>query len=116
MKKIKKIVSFLLIIIFVLGGINFAFAQNGDTVEIENPMRFESIEDFLNELTNLLIQLGLALVAFMITLGGAFYMFGGANPDLVAKGKNIITWTILGVAVVIFAKAILALISYVIGG
>lgn len=116
MKKIKKLVSFLLIATFLLGGFNLAFAQNGKTVKIENPIKFDSIQEFLTELTNVLIQVGLALVAFMIVLGGGFIMFGGAKPDLVTKGKNIITWTILGVAVVVFARAILALIGYIIGG
>ncbi|MGM0438992.1 MAG: pilin [Patescibacteria group bacterium] len=86
------------------------------TVCIPNPVRFCSINDFLTEITNLLIQLGLALVVFMVVLGAAYIMFGGADPQNITKGKNIIKWTVLGVFVVIFARAILAVIQFAIGG
>lgn len=91
--------------------------DNGNGVVcIPNPLRFCSIQELLTEITNLLIQLGLALVAFMVIVGGLFIMFGGANPKYFEKGKNIITWTVLGLFVVLFARGILAVIRFVMGG
>ena len=120
MKKIirgyKKRLLTSLVFLFLTLNSSTVIADNGEGyIEIPNPVRFDSINEFLTELTNLLIQLGLALVTFMIVLGGAFYMFGGANPQNVEKGKNIIKWTVAGVMIVIFARAILALIQFTLG-
>ena len=116
-KKIKKNKSELIVLLtslFLLIS-SPVFADNDGVVTIENPIRFDSINEFLTALTNLLIQLGLALVVFMIVLGGAYIMLAGANPQNIEKGKNIIKWTVLGVGVVIFARAILALIHFTLG-
>ena len=119
----KKITLFLVTILLFLNPL-VASAENDcnpcegadeGVVCIPNPLQFCSINEFLTALTNLLIQLGLALVVFMVMLGGAFYMFGGANPQNIEKGKNIIKWTVLGLFVVLLARAILALIHFVIG-
>ena len=115
-KKIKKKFILFSVSLFSFFGPAKVFADNGDdVVTIPNPLRFDSINEFLTELTNLLIQLGLALVTFMVVLGGAYIMFGGANPQNIEKGKNIIKWTVLGLFVVLLARAILALIHFVIG-
>ena len=120
MKKIirgyKKRLLTSLVFLFLTLNSSTVIADNGEGyIEIPNPVRFDSINEFLTELTNLLIQLGVALVVFMVMLGGAFYMFGGANPQNIEKGKNIIKWTVLGLFVVLLARAILALIHFVIG-
>ena len=118
-KKYKKKLLTPLVFLSLTLSSSAVIAENGENGEgfivIPNPVRFESINEFLTELTNLLIQLGLALVTFMVVLGGAYIMFGGANPQNIEKGKNIIKWTVAGVMIVLFARAILALIYFVIG-
>ena len=88
---------------------------SADTVEIPNPIKFESINEFFVALTSFLMQIGLALVVFMIVLGGFYIMISGGRPEQFEKGKNIIKWTVLGLFVLLLARAILALIYYVLG-
>jgi len=101
---------------FLLTGTIYAGNNNNEEyVTIPNPLRFDTIREFLTALVELLAQLGIALVALMIVVGGAFYMFGGAKPEYVEKGKNIIKWTMLGLFVILLAWVILAVIGWTIG-
>lgn len=102
--------------LFLFQGFVLAEGNNDGVVTIPNPVRFESINEFLTELTNLLLALGVSLIGLMVIIGAAYIMIGGFNPKYVEKGKNIITWTILGTLVVVFARGILVLIQYIIGG
>lgn len=88
-------------------------AEADDYIPLQNPLQYDTIPEFLAALTNILIYFGLALVSFMVVLGGAFYMLGGVNPENVKRGKNIIFWTVVGLMVVILARAILAVISHI---
>ncbi len=87
------------------------FAQDS----LENPIKYETIEEFLTVLTNFLIQFGLALILLMVVLGGFYIMISGGDPEKLEKGKNIIKWTLLGVFLVLLSRAILALVFYVVG-
>lgn len=111
-KKYKKVIGLATVFLFAF---NFSFAQQ-DVVEIENPIKFETITELIETITNLLIQLGLALIVFMILIGALYIMISGGDPKKVTKGKNIIKWTALGLAVVLFARALLAAIGFVIKG
>jgi len=43
-----------------------------------------------------LFTLGPVLVALMIMIGGFYILTGAGNPAQVQKGKNTVTWAILG--------------------
>ncbi len=91
--------------------------NNGNgSITIENPIQFDTIGEFLTALTNLLIYLGVALVVLMVVIGGFYIMISGGDPTKVSKGINTIKWTIVGLFVALFARAILALIEFTIGG
>lgn len=59
----------------------------------------------------LMITGGLALLAFMI--GGAMIMLGGADEVLLERGKDILKYTSIGVAVVVLSVAITTLVQTV---
>ena len=110
-KKYKKVTG--MAIVFLLT-FNFGFAQN--VVEIKNPGKFDTINELIEKITNLLIQLGLALIILMVLVGALYIMISGGDPKKVTKGKNIIKWTALGLAVVLLARALLTLIKFTILG
>ncbi len=92
---------------------NAATATGPTTLTIPNPVRFETISEFFDALINLLISLGLALLVFMVVVAALYIMVGGNNQEYIQKGKNIIKWTVLGVFIVVAARAILWLVAYI---
>lgn len=111
-KKYKKVIGWVIVFLMLF---NFGFAQQ-DVVEIENPIKFETITELIETITNVLIQLGLSLIVLMVIIGALYIMTSGGDPEKVTKGKNVIKWTVLGVGVVLFARALLEVISFVISG
>ncbi len=111
-KYYKKISSFF-IYLFLLGGFSSVYA-NG-YIELEPPIRFETITELLTEINNLLIYTGIALVGLMVVMGAFLITFGGHNQEYLKKGKRILVWTSVGLFVLLFSRAILAAIRYVVG-
>ncbi len=90
--------------------------NNGNGVVcLTNPLRFETINEFLEALSNLLITLGVALVTLMVLVGALLIMFGGQDPKYFEKGKNTIKWTALGLFIILFARGVIAAVRYVAG-
>jgi hypothetical protein len=56
----------------------------------------------------------LALVMFIY--GGATWMLSGGNQERVTKGKNIITWAALGLAIIFTAYALVKFVISAISG
>ncbi len=48
--------------------------------------------------------------ALFVMVGGVFMLFGGMNEEYLTKGKNTITWALIGVVVVRFATLIVQVI------
>ncbi len=120
-KKYKKPIALSFLVFVMLFGFFTVFANNGACEEedifcLRNPLRFETIGELFEEVTTLLIALGLSLVVLMIVLGGFYIMISGGKPELLEKGKNIIKWTIIGVLLLIFSRAVLAVIEAIVGG
>ncbi len=121
-KMIKK--NFLTKIVFVLFLVMFLFptlllgnsqtGSNPDIYELPPPIRAETISEFLIDVSNFLLLVGGSLILLMILVGAIYIMFGGANPNYVQKGKNIIVWVIIGLFVLLFTRAILWFINYII--
>ncbi len=112
MKFLKKYKSFLAVSTFLFIGTQNAYA---DVFDIPNPLQYEEIGDFFWAVTNILIQVGIGLVIFLVMLGALFIMIGGQDQKYVKKGKNLITYSIIGIFVIIFARAILYAVEFVVG-
>ncbi|MGB9598866.1 MAG: pilin [Minisyncoccales bacterium] len=67
--------------------------------------KHEDIKSFINEINNWIFYLALA-TAPLLFIVGAFYIFTSAGETgRIKKGKQIIIWTIIGLGVILFAKA-----------
>lgn len=86
---------------------------------IENPLKYDSIDDIVPAITNFLKNTALALGGIMIIWSGIQIMTGmatGEKEAKVLKGKKTLMWTLLGIGIVISIDFIVGLIRELIGG
>jgi Type IV secretion system pilin len=81
-----------------------------DTVALTNPLTGNSTSKSIPELLGTIISYvmgiigSLALVMFIY--GGATWMLSAGNQEQVTKGKNIIIWAALGIAIIFTSYAL----------
>lgn len=111
----KNILKFLILILvgFLFLG---AFSEVGAQVVIENPLKYGSIEELIDSLINFIFWISLAIVPLMIIIAGFYWLTAAGDPKKVKTALDIIKWTVIGFAIILFAKGLVAIIRHVLGG
>ena len=74
----------------------------------------KDLDDLINAIMKWILIFGLTMAPLMIVLGGFFMITSQGDPKSTAKGKEIIKWALIGLAVILFAKAFTSIITSVI--
>jgi len=110
MKKIfNKIILFTLFCFLLIP----LFAQG---IGFENPIEKESIAEVITGIVDWVYKIALILAPLMIILGGFYLVTAAGDPERVNTGKKIITWTIVGIVVVLLATSVKVVIESLLGG
>ncbi len=82
---------------------------------ISNPLGFGTVTSFLQHIHTSLIKIAVPLSAVMIIWGGFQWMTAGANPEGVTAARKTITYALIGLAVVLLAQWIIAVVKNILG-
>ena len=107
--------NILKLLILILVGFLFlgAFGEVGAQVVIENPLKYGSIEELIDSLINFIFWTSLAIVPLMIIIAGFYWLTAAGDPKKVKTALDIIKWTVIGFAIILFARGIIAIIRHV---
>ena len=84
-------------------------------VKFENPIEKESIQELIDAIAKWVYWTALALAPLMIIIGAFYLITASGDPDRVNTGRKIITWTIVGIAVVLLAASLIPVIKEILG-
>lgn len=117
MNKVKNIII-LIILFLVVPLIAFSAGEAGsDPVSLTNPLTGDQASIEIPVLIGRIIEAVLGIVGslalVMFIYGGFMWMTSAGNSEQVQKGKNILIWATLGLAVIFSAYA---LVKFVIEG
>ncbi len=85
------------------------------TKELEENTSTRSIEDLLNNISNYILAFLGALAVLFIIVAGIRLILSSGNADEAKTAKQNLTYAILGLLAVLFAKFLLVLIVNVVG-
>ncbi|MBU0546761.1 MAG: hypothetical protein ABH876_01820 [Patescibacteria group bacterium] len=80
-------------------------------IEIENPITANSLEEIVDNLINFIFTISFVLAPLMIVWAGGIYMTSAGEPKKIETAKNIILYTLAGMAILLFSKGFVAIIS-----
>ncbi len=106
----KRILVLLSIIIFLISA-QFVLAQ----IEFLNPIKYKTLQDLINAVANFIFWVSLAITPLMVLVGAFYIMTAAGNPKNVQLGQKIILYAAIGLALILFARGIVALVRYVMG-
>ena len=87
----------------------------GRPIDLDNPLNQGSLCDAIDALINFLFVLSLAVAPILLIYAGFTLLTKSGDPEAIAKAKKIITWTLIGLSVVLFAKGVPSIVMGVLG-
>lgn len=76
----------------------------------------KSLYSLITTISNYIFYIGLILAPLMIVIGGFLFMAAGGSPERAQLGKKIITWALIGLGFILFAKGVASIIGGVLFG
>ena len=110
MKKLSNKIIFSTLLLFLLMPL---FIQAD--VKFEPLTKYKSIQELIDAIAKWVYWTALALAPLMIIIGAFYLITASGDPDRVNTGRKIITWTIVGIAVVLLAASLIPVIKEILG-
>ncbi len=96
-----------------------SFAQTGGggvdgcnpEAEICNPVKYNTINEFLKVILEGVIRLGIPVIALAVIYSGFLFVTAMGNPEKLTKAKEALLYTLIGAAILLGSWAIAQLIS-----
>lgn len=82
---------------------------------IENPLKYDNFQDILGAVANFLWKIGLALAPVMLIIAGFMFVTSGGSPERVAGAKKMMLYTLIGLAIILLASGLIAVLKSIIG-
>ena len=84
-------------------------------IEIENPLEAESFEELLNTIVTFIYWIAIVIAPLMIMIAAFYLLTAGGDPKRVDTARRIILWTVIGLAIILFAKGLISVLKQIIG-
>jgi FtsH-binding integral membrane protein len=85
-------------------------AANGG-VTIDNPITSNSFEEFVGKIAKWLFNIALVIAPIMFVIGGFYYITAQGDPAKIKKAGDLITWTAIGLIVIMLTNGIIKLLK-----
>lgn len=77
-------------------------------------MTAQEVLQVISRITNWIFTFLMVVVVIMVVVAGYLFVTGGGNPDQVAKARQMLIYALVGFAVAMVARGIIALVSMII--
>ncbi len=85
-------------------------------IALENPLKQDNIWDAMNALLNFLTLIAFIIAPVLIIYSALLMIFATGDAVKINKAKAIITWTLVALAIILFAKGLPLVIKEAMGG
>lgn len=113
----KFIVKSLGLAIIVIIGIawigGFVKAQQG--IQIENPLQYDTIHEVIEAIANALMWFGIIVVPLLVLVGALVIMTSAGDSARVSRGKKIIFYSLIGLALILLARGVIGMVNIALG-
>jgi len=85
------------------------------TLCICNPWTATSVEVLIDNVINFVFYIATVIMPILIIFGAFTFMTSAGEIEKVNRAKSIITYTIIGYVIVLFAKGLMAILAEILG-
>lgn len=93
--------------------VNVGFAAHGPghDAELQNPLKYNTISEFLTASLKAFTTIAFPIVVLMVIYSGFLFVSAQGNEEKLKKAKATIVWTIIGALIVLSASVLVTVIS-----
>jgi len=73
---------------------------------LTNPLSADSLPAIVDNIVDFLLALAGPIAILMLVYAGYLFVVGGTNENNIKKAKQIILWSVVGIAVLVLSKSI----------
>jgi len=84
-------------------------------VEFQNPLEYETFGELIDAIIKFIFNIAIVVTPLMAIVGAFYILTAGGDPKRVGTGKNIILYTVIGLAIILLARGLVAMIEQIIG-
>jgi len=84
-------------------------------VEFQNPLEYETFGELIDAIIKFIFYIAVVVTPLMIIIGAFYILTAGGDPKKIGTGKNIIIYTLIGLAIILLARGLIAMIESLIG-
>ena len=89
--------------------------QNPDNVVFCSPITHTTFGGLIDAIVDFIFNIAVILVPLMVIIGAFYLLTAAGDPKKIATGKTVITSTLIGLAIILLAKGLIAIIEDVLG-
>ena len=95
---------------------NFLFLIFAFASELPNPIGVKSFSELLDRITSYLLMIAVPITGLALVWAGFLMISSGGEVEKIEKAKKTISWSVIGLIIVIFAKGLALVIKKVLSG
>ncbi len=107
MKKFIKIFVIFALLAIALFGVKVL----ADTISIENPLASQNITDLVDKIVTFLMEIFIPIAILMVLYAAFTFITAGGDETKVKQAKQILTWSVVGIAVLLVSKGVVNVIK-----
>lgn len=113
MSKFIKKASLSIFVVIIFFAIKAEEAGAQIPIEIKNPITTSDFAMIVENTLLWLLSVAGVITIFMLVVGGIMYMTAGGDEQKVATAKKVITWTIIGLGLILISYSIIAVLDQI---
>jgi len=84
-------------------------------VEFQNPLEYETFGELIDAIIKFIFYIAVVVTPLMIIIGAFYILTAAGDPKKIGTGKNVIIYTLVGLAIILLARGLIAMIESLIG-
>ena len=84
-------------------------------VEFQNPLEYETFGELIDAIIKFIFYIAVVVTPLMIIIGAFYILTAAGDPKKIGTGKNVIIYTLIGLAIILLARGLIAMIESLIG-
>jgi len=101
-----------IILILFLAVVSLLVSQSVLALEIPNPLRYKNLQELIDGILNFLLIIAIVITPPIIIFAAFTILTSAGDPGKLKQGWNIILYTVIGLAIMFLAKAIISGIRF----
>jgi TRAP-type C4-dicarboxylate transport system permease small subunit len=103
----------LLLIVSIIPFVTFAQSSGcaPGSGNLCNPLKYNTVQELIPKLLDLVAQVGLIVCTFFIILAGFKYVTANGDPKKITDAHSILLWSVVGTVVLLGAKVISSILA-----